>query len=54
MKKLFKIGEVQVSTGLFIGLIFVIDNNYRDIDFHLVLPFISFTYTKEKEMEVKV
>ena len=53
MKKLFKIGEVQVYTGLFLGLIFVVDRNYRDIDFHVCIPFLAFSYTYEKRMEVK-
>lgn len=51
MKKIGKIGNVEISTGIMVGAMLVIDKNHRSIDFHLVFPFIAFAYTYYKPLK---
>ena len=55
MKKIGYLGNVEVSIGIVIGAALVIDKyDYRGTDIHLVLPFISFSYTIKKKGEQHV
>ena len=51
MKKIGKIGNVEFSTGMILGLVLMIDPDDRWIDYHLVLPFIAISYTYYKPLK---
>lgn len=48
MKRIGYIGNVEIYTGIMIGVMFVINREKDEINFHLILPFIGFSYTYNK------
>ena len=51
MKKIGKIGNVEITVGIIIALGLVIDREEKSTGFYLILPFLTLGYTKYKKIK---